>query len=313
MLVLDVSSEDLPQKARGTIVLRFVFHTLVYADVFDYPLTAGEVCRYLTSAKASLEDVTRTLAGSELFTQTGEYFTLRGREDIVETRKRRAWVASRLWPKAARYGRIIAMLPFVRMVAVTGSLAMNNTDEGKDVDFMIVTAPNRLWTGRALTLLVARIAKLSRISLCPNYLVTTRALQLNERSLYVAHELAQMIPLSGMDVYQEIRHLNDWTNEYLPNASDAPELPKGVKQVERRPFIQRILETLFTLPFGNWFEKWEMDRKIERLTREQSSSFESFFSADVCKGHIDRHAENVVTALAVRIADSPSPDGRGQR
>lgn len=299
--MLEVSSVDLPQKARGTIALRSVFHTLAYADVFDYPLTGEEVCRYLTSAKASLRDVTQALIGSELFAQTEEYFTLRGREDIVETRKRRARVASRLWPRAARYGRIIAMLPFVRMVAVTGSLAMNNTDEGKDVDFMIVSAPNRLWTCRAFTLLVARIAKLSRINLCPNYLVTTKALQFNERSLYVAHELAQMIPLSGMDIYKEMRHLNDWTNEYLPNASNAPELPDGVKQIKRRPFIQRILETLFNLPFVNWFEQWERDRKIERLAREQSSSFESFFSADVCKGHIDKHGENVVTALAVRL------------
>jgi hypothetical protein len=293
--VLDVSSENL---------LRSVFHTLVYADVFDYPLTAGEVCRYLTSSKASIEEIAQALANRDLFTQTGEYYTLPGREAIVETRKQRAEVAARLWSRAARYARIIAKLPFVRMVAITGSLAMNNTDEGKDVDFMIITAPNRLWTCRALSLGLARIARLEGISLCPNYLVTGNALKLKERSLYVAHELAQMIPLSGLDVYQEMRRLNDWTHEYLPNASGTPELPRGVRQVEGRPFVQRILETLFNLLFGNWFESWEMNRKIEKLTREQSSSFESYFSADVCKGHIDRHGENVVTALAVRLQKS---------
>jgi hypothetical protein len=44
-----------------------------------------------------------------------------------------------------------------------------------------------------------------------------------------------------------------------------------------------------------------MNRKIKRLSLEQSSSIESFFSADVCKGHIDRHGESVVTALAARM------------
>jgi hypothetical protein len=301
--VLNVSSENLPQKARGTLVLRSVFHTLAYADVFDYPLTAPEVYRYLTSTKATFEEVTQALADEALFAQIGDYFTLRRREEIVETRKRRAEVAARLWPKAARYGRIIAALPFVRMVAVTGSLSMNNIDEGNDADYMIVTAPNHLWTCRAFSLLIARIAQLDGIRLCPNYLVTTNALELKERSLYVAHELAQMIPLSGRVVYEEICRLNDWIYDYLPNASGAPELPQAVEQVRRRSVIQKGLELVFSLPFGTWLEKWEMNRKIKRLAREQSHSFESYFSADVCKGHIDRHGENIVTALAVRLAN----------
>jgi predicted nucleotidyltransferase len=270
--------------------------------VFDYPLTAPEVYRYLTSAKARYEEVLQALADQTIFSQVGDYFTLRGREQIVETRKRRSAVAAHLWTKAVRYGQIIAMLPFVRMVAVTGSLAMNNTDEGKDVDYMIVTASNRLWTCRALVLLVARLAKLEGLSLCPNYLVTTNALEFKERSLYVAHEVAQMIPLSGMERYKEIRHLNSWMEEYLPNASGAPEIPRSVKPVNGLYFPQKVLEIIFSLPFGSWLERWEMHRKIKKLSYEQSSSFESYFSADVCKGHIDRHGENAVTALAVRLA-----------
>jgi hypothetical protein len=353
--VVDVLSGNLPKaplqahgttlalSAKANVVLHSVFHTLAYADVFDYPLTAPEVYRYLTSTKGTFEEVIQALADKSLFSQRGEYFTLRGREAIVETRKRRAGVAARLWTKSARYGGIIAYLPFVRMVAITGSLAMNNTDEGKDVDYMIVTVPGHLWICRALALLIARIAKLEGIHLCPNYLVTTNALVLKERSLYVAHELAQMVPLSGMEIYDEMRQLNDWVYDYLPNASGAPQAhvmlspsaplrinsTKHLRSGEpdssvvapvchsltpsRRLFgretFQKILEMFFSLPFGHWLEKWEMNRKIARLTREQSHSFESYFSADVCKGHIDRHGENVVTALAVRLKRTTDPQG----
>jgi hypothetical protein len=230
---------------------------------------------------------------------------LRGREEIVKIRERRAEVAGRLWLKAARYGRIIAMLPFVRMVAVTGSLAMSNTDEGKDIDYMIVTAPNHLWTCRALALLVARFAKLEGVNLCPNYLLTTNVLALNERSLYVAHELAQMIPLSGMEFYEEMRRLNDWMVDYLPNSLIVPEIPDCVKLVQKRSLIQNILEILFHLPFANWFENWEMKRKIVRLTHEQSLSFESFFSADVCKGHMDRHKHKTELAIQEKLKQIP--------
>lgn len=310
-LVKDVSSESVPHNVRASTVLRAVFHTLAYADVFDYPLSAPETYRYLTAINATWEEVLQALSDQTLFSQVGAYFTLCGREQIVETRKRRAEIAASLCRKAARYSRMIAQLPYVRMVAITGSLAMNNTDEGKDVDYMIVTTSNRLWTCRALTLLVARLAKLEGIKLCPNYLITTNALEFKERSLYVAHEIAQMIPISGFELYKEIRRLNHWMGRYLPNASGAPELARNVKSVKGPYLLQKVLEPIFDLPFGNWLEEWEMNRKIKRLSREQSQSFESYFSADVCKGHIDRHGENVVTALAARVANSPSPFGRG--
>jgi hypothetical protein len=270
-------------------------------------LTAQEVYRYLSSASAPFEDVTRLLADRTLFSKVEHYYTLRGREEIVKTRKQRAEVASRLWPKAARYGQMIASLPFVRMVAVTGSLAMNNTDEGKDIDYLIVTAPGHLWTCRALTLLVARFAKLEGVHLCPNYLVTTNALELAEHSLYVAHELAQMIPLSGRETYDDMKRLNVWMANYLPNSLSAPEIPPGLKFVQKHAVLKRVFEILLHLPFANWLEKWEMNRKVSRLTHEQSSSLESYFSPDICKGHIDRHAENVVTALAVRLQKAAPP------
>jgi hypothetical protein len=298
--MLDIS-ENLPQNARGTAILSSVFHTLAYADVFDYPLTVSEVYRYLPSANASFEEIVQALTDKTLFSKIDDYYTLRGREGIVDTRQRRAEVAHRIWVKAARYGRIIASLPFVRMVAVTGSLAMNNVEDGKDIDYMIVTAPKHLWTSRALALLVTRLARLEGVSLCPNYLITTNVLALDEHSLYVAHELAQMIPLSGMEIYDEMRRLNDWMADYLPNSLMAPEMPEALKLVQRRSWIQSVFEFLSHLPFANWFEQWEMDRKIKRLSCEQSSSSESYFSADVCKGHIDRHGENVVTALAARL------------
>ena len=290
--MLDVSSENL---------LRSVFHTLAYADVFDYPLTATEVYRYLPSTNASYQEVIQALTDEALFSKIDHYYTLRGREGIVETRQRRAEVSSRLWLKAARYGQIIASLPFVRMVAITGSLAMNNVEEGKDIDFMLVTAPDHLWTCRAFVLFVVRLAKLEGVDLCPNYLITTNALVLEEHSLYVAHELAQMIPFSGREIYVEMRRLNRWMADYLPHSLIIAELPPGVKPVQKHSWIQSFLEFLLRLPFLNWFEKWEMNRKIKRLSREQSSSIESFFSVDVCKGHIDRHRQKTENAVQEKV------------
>jgi hypothetical protein len=280
-----------------------ILYTLAYADVFDYPLTAHEIYRYLTGLEVSFEEVSQVLEEQwhGLFIQDGDYFMLPGRTEIIAIRRRRAKNSSRLWPKAVRYGRWIASLPFVRMVAITGSLAMNNLEQGKDIDYMIVTAAHRLWTCRALSLLIVRFAKLGGLQLCPNYLVTQDALELRDHSLYAAHELTQMISLSGSEIYHTMRHLNMWTNEYLPNAQGAPNLSIDTPRFNFPLSLQRVFEFILNILQVQWFERWEMNRKIKKLSREQSLSAEAFFSADVCKGHVDRHGFYTEQALRERL------------
>src|SRR5690349_14672071 len=137
---------------------------VAYADVFDYPLQALEVHRYLHGTAATVEATEVALAacsapGGALSRWDG-FYTLRGRESLVAVRNRRAAIANRLWPAALTYGRLIAGLPFVRMVAVTGSLAWDNVDDGGDIDYLIVTEPGRLWVCRWLSALVGRAARL---------------------------------------------------------------------------------------------------------------------------------------------------------
>jgi hypothetical protein len=285
-----------------TSLRRAILHTLAYADVFDYPLTACEVHRYLTGVKASYEEVSQALNEVDfwhgLLARTEPYFTLYRREAISQTRARRKSVSRRLWQDAKFYGRILAALPFVRMVAVTGSLAMENVNESGDIDYFIVTSCGRLWTCRAMSLLIVHIAKLVGVTLCPNYFVAKSALVLSDRSLYAAHELVQMIPLDGIEIYNEMRRLNGWTDEYLPNAQGTPELFTDIEHPSRWQFL---LEALLNLLPIKYFEAWEMKRKIEKLSRKQSFSPEAHFSAEVCKGHANRHGQKTELALNERL------------
>ena len=261
-----------------------------------------EVYRYLTGLYASNEDVTRALNEIHLWpgflTQTDSYFTLYGREMIVKTRTVRKPAALRLWRDAKFYGRILASLPFIRMVAVTGSLAMDNPDNGGDIDYFVVTAGGRLWTCRAMCILIVRLAKLTGVKLCPNYLVADDGLVLQDRSLYAAHELTQMIPLSGIEIYHEMRRLNMWTDEYMPNAQGAPETHG---EVHSPSALQRFLEFSLAVIHIEWFENWEMKRKVQKLSGEQSCNPEARFSANICKGHASRHGEKTETAFGERL------------
>jgi len=275
--------------------------SVVYADLFDYPLTAAEIHRYC-GVKASFTTIYAEIQRFGFLSQSGDFYTLSGRESLAAVRARREDISSRLWFHALRYGRAIANLPFVRMLAVTGSLAVNNSESHADIDYFIVTEPGHLWTCRALALALGRLAALQRLNLCPNYLVTTRALTFPDQNLYAAHEIAQMIPLYGLDVYAEIRRRNAWVADFLPNADVAPPTPASIKLTESRPRLRPVFETAMRTPPWTWFERWEMERKVRKLSREQGDSDESAFSADVCKGHDQRHQSRTQHLLGSKVS-----------
>jgi hypothetical protein len=148
--MLEHSLDSLPQA---------ILHTVAYSDVFDYPLTVGEIHRYLTGVKASSEEVVRAVGEEGVVTRIGNYFTLPGREEIVHIRIQREARSRELMPRAIQYGRILGSLPYVRMVALTGSLAVLNISGNHDFDYMLVTEPGRLWTARALAVSFGRIVR----------------------------------------------------------------------------------------------------------------------------------------------------------
>jgi hypothetical protein len=280
---------------------RAILNTVAYADVFDYPLTLVEIHRYLTGLSASRQTISELADSGRFLEHIGDYYTLPGRASIVLTRKRREKEAVRLWRAARTFGRMILGLPFVRMLAVTGSLAMNNVEANADIDYLVVTTPGRLWSCRLSVLVVARLAALQGVSLCPNFLLTTDVLEIPAHSLYAAHEFAQMVPLSGLDVYREMRTLNPWVNDFLPNAMGLPPAAEQSLSAKPAPGFQRLFELVLQTAPADWLEHWEMERKIRKLALENSGNPEAIFSADLCKGHSSRHGQRTEMLLNERL------------
>lgn len=266
-----------------------ILQTIAYADVFDYPLTPNEIHRYLVGRHANRDEVEQALREGSLFHASEGYYILPNREGLIPVRLKREKTAAKMWPQALGYGQVIAHLPFVRMVAITGSLAMNNVNGNPDIDYFIVSARGRLWMTRAMVLAITRVAAVQGIRLCPNYLVTEDALAFPNQTLYAAHELAQMVPVFGMDVYERICRHNSWKDQFLPNAQGLPPTMDRVKIRASRPVLKSLFEKVLGTPPGEWFEHWEMQRKIRKLSREQRDSAESCFAADYCKGHNLQH------------------------
>jgi hypothetical protein len=283
-----------------TAVSDAIIKAVAYADIFDYPLRPPEVQRYLVGVTAPLRLVLAVLdEGCTGLMRDGDFVMLEGRAQLPTIRRRRATVAARMRPRALAFARLVAGLPFVRMVGLTGALAVANVEADADIDYLIVTAPGRLWLCRALVIALVRLAGQRNGVICPNYLISTRALALPNPSLYSAHELTQMLPLAGSSVYCALRAANRWTAEFLPNATTPP---GGLPCAEQRALPTSLAEALLSTRIGTWAERTEMQRKTQLLRARARGDHEAQFAADWCKGHFEGHSQRTLAAYRARLA-----------
>ena len=290
----------------GEAVRRAILNTLIYADLFDYALTGDEIHRYLIGQTAPPADVTAMLnRDGELraqIAQTGDRFHLRSRRLFAHIRRERVAASAELWPVARRYGAWIARLPFVRLVAVTGALAMNNARAGDDIDLFILAQPGRLWLCRLLVLGVVKLAARRGHTLCPNFLLSTGRLRLSERNLFTAHEVVQMVPLEPSPWYRAFIDANCWVADFLPSAhpGKTPEAGPVPPPQSRASKLEGLLSTRFFDPV----ERWEMRRKLRRLSlRLDREGGSVAFSRDECRGHFAAHDARVLAAYRQRLAE----------
>ena len=280
---------------------RAVVETVAYADVFDFPLTGAEIHRYLVAQAATrpMVDVALTASGVRSYlSHHNGLVTLRGRESNIPNRRRRRAIAEQQWPQARRYGKLIAGLPFVRLVAVSGTLAVDNVDADADIDYFVVTEPGRLWLCRAFVIALVRWAARRQVTICPNYFLSERALALDDRSQFVAHEITQMVPLAGQATYARFRHANAWTARYLPNANGPP---RPVEFADGQSTWGRAVERLARSSVAGSLERWEMARKVRRFDRRAAGDREASFGPERCKGHFGSYGARVSSAWAVRL------------
>lgn len=285
-----------------THLRRAILETLAYADLFDQPLTIVELHRYLHGVHTSADQLERQIADGILnglpALKLGKYLVLEGREEIIRIRKERVARSQHLWPAARQFGRIISGMPFVRMVAVTGALSVSNVRGQPDIDYLVVTFPERVWLSRLFVVLIVRLAALRKVNLCPNYFLTTRRLALEDRSIFTAHELMQMVPLSGPKVYGAMRAQNSWADQLLPNAQGSP-LPSACKAV--RPWTRRAAEKLFLGKLGARLDAWEMSRKIIKFENQHALNDETLFDPDTIQGHFNRYRAETLARFNHRM------------
>lgn len=234
-----------------------VAKTIAYGGYFNFPLSLEEIHFWLISPRL----VPKSLIKKYITTLKPKDIKLK--KDLLANTKRKEAIALKLL-------KFICLFPFIRLIAFTGSVAVNNTKKNDDLDLIIITEPNTLWFTRPLFLLLLSLvfnrrhpgdnsSKKTKNAFCPNLWLDMLSLTVPKKrqNIYTAHEVLQVRPLYDRgNTYQNFIRSNPWTSHYLANAyhrlSDGKYSPKNSNLlfflIAPLNYLLFILQYLYMLP-----------------------------------------------------------------
>ena len=254
-----------------------ILATLAYFNMFDYPLRKREIFIFLnhTDERHEFETALNDLIDEAAIFRIGEFYSLHNNFLLSERRIKGNEKAALMLQKARRAAKIISRFPYVRGVAVSGSLSKNYADETADVDFFIIAAANRLWIARTFLHVFKKLTFLFKMQhyFCMNYFVDEAEPEIVEKNIYTAIEVATLLPLRGNAVFEKFYAANSWTKTFLPNnymrISSAKEITgtwfRNLIEFTLNNHVGNMLESFFMkLTDKSWTAK---TRKMKRNAR----------------------------------------------
>jgi hypothetical protein len=256
-----------------------VVRAVVYASLFDYPLTPVQIAEALEGVTADEARVRSwlergPLIGAVLDTRDGYYFPA-GHPHLVDVRRQREAESRRMLAVHRRAIALVASLPFVRSVCLSGSLAHLNGNASADLDLFVVTAPGRVWGVTTTVLALARMLGWRR-TLCLNYVVSERSLALQPADAFAANQLMHLLPVMGEAVYLRLLDANPFVTRFYPNfrrrgigVIRAPGLPavaragfEGVLNVTLASIYERLAAALYRRHLRRRASSWDSPDQV---------------------------------------------------
>lgn len=282
-----------------------ILATIVYYDISDYPLTGFEVFKYLINplhiisltepmqnvqleplGNISLADVLKSLEDALLrnfIDEKNGFYFLKGRRHLPEQRIERQKIAASRWKKVYKVVKNLQAIPFIKMIAVCNSLAINNSKADADIDFFIVIRQGRIWLTRLLITLMVWSKREWRHKdkiankICLSFYITDNAMNLESIAIkpydiYLANWIAQLRPVyCENQIYRDFIVKNLWVRNYLANFGKIPnyfhpEFKKNKFLSSSKTIEEKILQGFLgniTEKLLRFFQKNRIKRKLK--------------------------------------------------
>lgn len=296
-----------------------ILSTVIYYDILDYPLTAFEVWKYLgadgkinnQTESITLGEIMEELDGKELEKKIenarGFYF-LCGKGELVTKRLEKNKLSEQKFKIIKRVVFWLRFVPYVRLIAVTGTVAMKNGGKKSDLDLLIVLKHGRIFLGRTLvTGLVhfmgkRRHGKKIANRICLNCFLTDQTLTSRLQDVFSASEYFFVVPIFGQKYFTEFQKENEWIAKFKTNFSaDAVANLKMFSESGLAISTRNLLEKIFDLNIFNLLEKKLANWQLERIARDpRTKEPGSIIMADAEALIFFHHAHSLVMDKALQ-------------
>jgi hypothetical protein len=274
--------------------------SVLYAALFNYPLSSAQLREALIGESANESALAACYARSPTLQAAiehadGFYFP-RGRRDLLETRARREASSRTLLHKLRGLQALVRHMPFVRMVALSGSLAHLNADDEADLDLFVIVAPGRVWSVTLTTLVVARLLGWRRL-LCLNYVVSERALMVSPADLFSANQIIHLQPIMGGSAYRRFLDANRFVERFYPNFRPRAAGPAAADAAKWWSIVRRTIEIALDLTLAPVYERAcriVYGRHLRRQAHTWRSRDQVRLEAECLKLHTSSHRREVM-------------------
>lgn len=284
-----------------------ILATLAYFDLFSYPLTMEEIFLYLPEKCGQDEFgyTLRCLVIDRLVHKFAQFYTLKNDYFLISRRINGNAKAAEMIPIAKKVSDLLIRFPYVRGVAISGSLSKNFADESSDIDLFIITAKNRLWIARTIMHCFKKLTFLVKKQdyFCMNYYIDEQELLIRERNIYTAIEVATLIPLHGDTSFEHFYAINAWTRLYLPNKCLRLTTAKAVADSPLKKFIERLLDNRLGNRLDSWLMKITAKRWQKKMEMKKRNNRGIIMAMDAGKHYAKPDPKNFQSKLIVKYTD----------
>ena len=229
-----------------------ILQTLIYSDIFDYPLTKDEIWKFLIAKKIDRKSFDKILKSNlpDKIVFKNNLYCLIGREKVGQARITRKRESQEKIVIAQKIIRQLSFLPTIQFIGISGALSLENSSRDDDIDLFVVTSKGSLWLTRlAIIILLLLMGRYRRRNqeivsdkICLNMLIDESALSFPKirQNLYTAHEIVQMMPIFERGgTYNKFISANKWVGKFLPNA-----FHRGTKRNYTRKYAESFISVV---------------------------------------------------------------------
>jgi hypothetical protein len=285
-----------------------ILNSLKYFSYFNYSPTFDEIYRFFPKkiSKKELQKEIKILVDKKLILEhiyslsstfkphrytLGEYsIKVKSQKSKVKSFELKYKNSEKKIKKIQTYIKILSFFLQIQLVGLSGTVGMMNANKNDDIDLFIITAPDRLWTGRFIAILFAQLLglrrkrgkKKARDKVCLNLFFDGKALMVPDfkKTGYVAREILQMKPIINKNsIYEKFLQANLWIKRFFPNnqINSKVKCQKSKLQFKNQN-IKKIHNSYFLLlnSFGNLVENILKRLQLISIKRHQTKEIISF-------------------------------------